>query len=720
MLEFPIANFTFVEMMAKINRTLRFIILLTCFIARKDLHAGNPEKAFERLQLFDYFKARELFIKCLKKDPATGAYGLAKIYSTPDNPFYNLDSARTKIILCDSAYHRLKEKKKIELNRLGIYPESIAILKDTICLRAMREAENQNSVSRFNHYLSNYEFCGQKEYAKEIRNSIAYKEARSLNTSDAYKQFMALYPEAAEVSDAMNRYHERVFEEETQSHQLGAYERFLSLYPESPFSMQAERKIYELSTSQGTISEHKAFISRYPENSYVKESWREIYRISMQDYDEQTFLRFRFEFPDYPFEEELESDYKLQSSLFLPFKKGSLWGYINQEGIEMIPALYEEVNYFSEGLAVVLKDGQYGYINKRGKVIIPFMWDDADPFINHCAVVSRKGKYGLLGRNGDLLIPLEYDELTEPVEEICVVMKDNRAAYSDIRGHIITGFDFDVAEDFRNGFAIVGSDDLYGLINRRGDIAVEIAYDHLSWASEDLLKASLNGKWGFINRVGQVILPLIYDAAGSFSEDKALVALNGKCGFVNTEGRIIIPLNFRFTEHMLNSAVFRNGYVLLANKGRNTVLDSLGNKLHFPSYENTGIPNEGLIPVQKNRKWGFADTAGRLKIPCTFQEVSAFTNGTAIVRSNNLSGIIDTTGNWILSPDYDAVNRTSGHFILQKHGLYGMFSRKGILIADCDYDRVEILFDRVAMLQKDDTRTYVSIASGDIIWGRVD
>jgi hypothetical protein len=713
-------SFTFAGMIANANRNLHFIILLIGFITWKDLQAGNPEKAFERLKVFDYFKARELFIKCLKKDPATGGYGLARIYSTPDNPFYNLDSASVKILLCDSVFQQLKDKKKLELNKLGIHAESISALKDSICRRAMREAENQYSVTRFNHYLNHYAFCGQREYATEMRNTIAFREARNLNTSEAYKQFMALYPDASEMRDATNRYHERVFEEETQSRQLGAYERFLSLYPESPFRMQAERMIYSLSTSQGTISEHKAFIDRYPDNRYVKESWREIYRLSMQDYDEQTFLRFRFDFPDYPFEEELESDYKIQSSLFLPFKKGNLWGYINQDGIEMIPALYEEVNYFSEGLAVVLKDGQYGYINKRGKVVIPFMWDDAEPFINHCAVVSRKGKYGLLGRNGDLLIPLEYDELTEPVEEICVVMKDNRSAYMDIRGNVITGFDFDVAEDFRNGFAIVGSDDLYGLINHSGETVVEISYDHLSWASDDLLKASLNGKWGFINRVGQVILPLIYDATGSFSEARALVALNGKCGFVNTAGDIIIPLNYRFTENMLSSAVFRNGFVLMTFKGKNTVLDSLGNRLQFSSYENTGIPNEGFIPVQKNRKWGFADIAGRLKIPCTFQEVSTFTNSTAIGRTNNLNGIIDTTGNWMLSPDYEAVSRVSGHFILQKHGLYGMFSRKGILIADCDYDRVEILFDRVAMLQKEDTRTYVSIASGDIIWGRVD
>ena len=47
-------------------------------------------------------------------------------------------------------------------------------------------------------------------------------------------------------------------------------------------------------------------------------------------------------------------------------QKGSLWGFINKNGEEVIPCRYDIAYDFSEGLAVVWKDGLWGYVNKNG------------------------------------------------------------------------------------------------------------------------------------------------------------------------------------------------------------------------------------------------------------------------------------------------------------------------------------------------------------------
>jgi hypothetical protein len=696
----------------------RFILLTFALcIQFADLNAGNLEKAFERLAVYDYFNAKELFIKSLKRDPAAAGYGLSKIYSTPDNPFYHLDSARVYFHLSDSLFPLLKLKQQQEYDALGVSLESIRQLKDSICTKALLAAESSASLGQLDHYLNHFPFCGSRDQATALRNSIAFQEARSVNTAAAYSEFLDKYPSSEEAKDALNRYHERVFEEQTESHQLGAYERFLEAYPESPYRMQAERMIYELSTSQGIMAEYKAFIKRYPDNRYVREAWREIYRISMNNYDEQTYLQFKFDFPDYPFMDELENDYKRQTSLFLPFKQNSLWGFINETGEEMIAAVYDEVNYFSEGLAAVSKNGKYGYINKSGKVMIPFMFDDAEAFKNNSAVVSKQDKFGLLSRTGEFLIPLEYEELTDPVEDICVVMKNGRAGYIEKTGKAISKLEFDMATDFVDGFAIVGEDDKFGLLNSKGNLVIETEYDHLSWASSEILKAENNGNWGLINRVGEILVPLAYDAIGDFHDDRALVSLNGKCGFVNTKGLIIIPLSYRFTENLLGTAEFSNGYVAISLKGKNTILDTAGVKIQFPGYENIGLPAEGLIPVQKNRKWGYVDYSGRLKIPCTFREAYSFSGPNAIVRTESGSGVIDNTGKYILSPEYEDISRSGSHFILSLHGMYGVASNFGMLIAPCEYDRVEVLFDQVVMGQLEDTRIYFDIKNAGVIWG---
>jgi len=692
------------------------MLLFIFLVQDQSLKAGSLEKAFERLEVFDYFNARELFIKSMKKDPVAAGFGLAKIHSSGNNPFYNLDSAKSYILVSDSVFPLLKEKQQIKYAELGVTQESIRLCKDSICSKALVAAESRASIEMLNHYLTNFSFCGSEDQVTGLRNSIAFQEARALNTAEGYKNYLEMYPDAEEANDAQNRYHERVFEEQTESHQLGAYERFIELYPESPYLMQAERMIYSLSTSQGSLPEHKAFIKRYPANRYVRESWRQIYRISMQNYDEQTYLQFKFDYPDYPFMDELENDYMRQTSLFLPFKKNGLWGFINEEGLEMIEAVYEEVNYFSEGLAAVSRNDKYGYINKSGKVMIPFMWDDAEAFKNNCAVVSKENKFGLINRNGEFLIPLQYEELTEPVEDICVVMNNEKSGYIGRNGNPITKLIFDMAADFHDGFAIVGIDELYGLIDSKGNLVFEAEYEHLSWASTELLRVGNNGSWGLINRVGEKILEIEYDAVGDFHDGLALVAKNSKCGFVDSKGKIIIPLNYRFAENLLTNAVFSNGYVVINNKGKNTVLDTLGVRIQFPGYENTGRPSEGLIPVQKNRKWGYVDYHGKIKIPCIYQEAYSFSSSGAIVKADQQLGIINSEGKWILEPSYDDISKIENNYILSRQGMYGIALSSGQIIAPCEYDRVETLFDHIAMLQRGDGREYVSLKNAKLIW----
>ena len=55
--------------------------------------ANKITKGFEALQEFNYFEAKKLFTKSLKKYPAPASFGLATIYYRKDNPFHSLDSA---------------------------------------------------------------------------------------------------------------------------------------------------------------------------------------------------------------------------------------------------------------------------------------------------------------------------------------------------------------------------------------------------------------------------------------------------------------------------------------------------------------------------------------------------------------------------------------------------------------------------------------------------
>jgi|GEM_PF-5037946 len=48
---------------------------------------------------------------------------------------------------------------------------------------------------------------------------------------------------------------------------------------------------------------------------------------------------------------------------------------LDREKLSQVLAKYDGYSRFSEGLAVVSKDGKYGVINKDGKEIVPCIYD---------------------------------------------------------------------------------------------------------------------------------------------------------------------------------------------------------------------------------------------------------------------------------------------------------------------------------------------------------
>lgn len=77
-------------------------------------------------------------------------------------------------------------------------------------------------------------------------------------------------------------------------------------------------------------------------------------------------------------------------------------GFINPENETVIPLTYESVMSFSEGFASVVKGGKCGYINKENEVVIPFVYDAATSFEEGEAKVKKDGRWGTLTPDGSV------------------------------------------------------------------------------------------------------------------------------------------------------------------------------------------------------------------------------------------------------------------------------------------------------------------------------
>ena len=60
-----------------------------------------------------------------------------------------------------------------------------------------------------------------------------------------------------------------------------------------------------------------------------------------------------------------------------------------------------------------------------------------------------------------------------------------------------------------------------------------------------------------------------------------------------------------------------------------------------------------LIPVNFGIKWGFVDSIGNEIIPPIYEEIGSFSDGRMVVKRDSLWGFIDSTGREVIKTQYD-------------------------------------------------------------------
>ena len=124
------------------------------------------------------------------------------------------------------------------------------------------------------------------------------------------------------------------------------------------------------------------------------------------------------------------------------------WGFVNKNGEEVIPLIYDYVDEISEGMIAVniganfvesfdwglyAEGGKWGYIDTTGKEITLFVYDEAYEFDGDFAFVSTgvypDSKYGYIDKTGKEVVPLEYDYAYSgysPDDKLTVMTKDGK------------------------------------------------------------------------------------------------------------------------------------------------------------------------------------------------------------------------------------------------------------------------------------------------------
>lgn len=284
---------------------------------------GKIEKGYRALEIYNYFEAKQLFEKSLKKNVVPAAYGLSLIYFRTDNPFHNLDSAYNFVVKSIGGFNQLDSKKKLKIAALGVDSLSIIQHRERISAELYKRAVKQNTVDGFNLFIQQNLWSPQVDSAVFRRDSLAYLQVDKQSDSESYSSFLQRYPTSYYAGQAQTRFELTIYLESTASNTLLAYMEFVKNYPESPYRTDAEDKIFEFYTQTETVSAYQRFITDCPENHNVNEAWRKLYNTHVQinSYSENSIDEFVKTFPEYPFKQEIQRELELANQHFLPIKK---------------------------------------------------------------------------------------------------------------------------------------------------------------------------------------------------------------------------------------------------------------------------------------------------------------------------------------------------------------------------------------------------------------
>ena len=380
------------------------------------------------------------------------------------------------------------------------------------------------------------------------------------------------------------------------------------------------------------------------------------------------------------------------SETYYPFSENNLFGYINSNGIVKIPAMYDDVSFFQDGISIVTKNGKSGLINKRNELIIGFNFDEIYEFSNDLTIVMDSNSFGLINRIGSFVFPLVYKDILMFNNKL-IALKNEKgySIYNSSTKEKSEIFYQDIKQLDVNGF-IVQVGDSIGLLNSSLELNIPIIYEAISLIKDTIFSYQLGGKKGLISSSGRVICPAIYDDFSSYdAHSKKIIAKFGlKIYYLNLDGTKFISSAFEYFPKAFDIAHFYKRHAIFFKNRKYGIMNDQGKVIIKPTFAALGKVSE-FIPVTKAGKWGFMDINGKLVLEYKFSAIESFYDFGFIVEFEGLLGLIGNDLKVLSSMNHQSIKRIgNNHLVAMKDGKYGIYSITGELVVPFNFDLIQL------------------------------
>lgn len=427
-----------------------------------------------------------------------------------------------------------------------------------------------------------------------------------------------------------------------------------------------------------------------------------------------------------------------------------LCGFEDENRNPTTPKMFEQVRQFSEGMAAVQLNGLWGYINPDGLFVIPAKFEFASDFRFGLAEVIVDGHAGAIDTHGNIVVAPEYRSII-PLTRNVVIASDWGAGRSLHSGKL----DDDPAPT-RSGLFEVGKGWIteevlrfrefdainggliwasgrgfgYGLMSAEGVWIIEPQYRNVQKLFNDrAIVQSQDGQWGAVEGRGAVAISPQFEWLGFFRHGFGSIRNDDKVALVRPNGALV---GGRFFDGVLQNetgvfpSVLLDGYWYGVDENDTLVDDPRDGQIYqrctngntirykrglFQMFDSTGVPLSGQlfeylhasdthvlgrgeqpvancddpISVLLDGEWNYLKPDGKLLFETpSFDTQYSFNNGHAIFVLNEKKGMIDAEGTIILDPIY--------HYLsIREDGILRFILNKGDDFRGMDFDGNEIV-----------------------------
>ncbi|MCW5822839.1 MAG: WG repeat-containing protein [Cyanobacteria bacterium TGS_CYA1] len=385
-----------------------------------------------------------------------------------------------------------------------------------------------------------------------------------------------------------------------------------------------------------------------------------------------------------------DDDEKIESAMPRDFEQKALWGLIDKSGKIVLNQEFKSIKAFSDGLAPIQNNSnKYGFINQEGKIVIPTEYEDAEPFHEGLASVKKDGKWGFIDTSGKIMVPFNFDSVHQFSEGLAPVRSGTKFGYIDKTGVYVIKPQFGRARHFKNGLAYVQIDGKRAYINKTGNPIGGNYYDRLERFSNDLALFASGDKIGFIDLQGNQVIPAKFSDADSFRNGIAVVAVGESRKAINTKGEFVNPPapHSDFWDGPLKDGLVRITKEEKCDR-KYGFSDKSGKVIIKPIYDQVGIFENDLCPVQVDGKFGVIDKTSKIVIPIKYMHLAqSFSEKRIAFYEKSRCGILDDTGKVIVEPSYDKISAFENGIAITQNGIkYGYIDANGKVIFEPKFD----------------------------------